>query len=246
MASSRAAQRPDSASRRQVTPRAPSRATSLARYAALVDAVEALLQDDTPDGIGLYQIAERAGVPPASAYHFFPTKEAAFLALARRYLEGFAELLSHPVPIEHLLSWQRLTAWDVKRGTAFFNANPPASKLFLGGFGGLETRQADRDYVEATATAAYERMDSIFHMPFIRDPQKKFHINIQIVDAVLSASYVKNGEVTPDYCEEAITASIAYCRTFMPEHLEIRADVQALIDRGETAIARSSSPRSAQ
>ncbi|OYW87702.1 MAG: hypothetical protein B7Z22_03915 [Hyphomonas sp. 32-62-5] len=56
-----------------------------------------LLADHSPDEIGLYQIADQANVPPGSVYHFFPTKEAAFLALANRYLSGFEALTRKPI-----------------------------------------------------------------------------------------------------------------------------------------------------
>jgi len=226
-----------SSTKRNVRPRTPSRGASVIRYAALVDAVEALLQDESPEDVGLYQIAQRAGVPPASVYHFFPTKEAAFLALAQRYLEGFARLTCEPIPAENLTSWMALTAWDLRLGVTFYNTHPPASKLFLGGFGGLETRQADREYVEAAARNAHQRLGRLFHVPFLRDPQKKFHINIQIVDAVLSMSYVSHGKVTDDYRDEALSVSIAYCRTFLPERLELRTEVQEAIDGGEAMIS---------
>ena len=83
---------------RKASPRKPSRERGHMRYAALLDATEALLQHHSPDDIGLYQIAEHAAVPPASVYHFFQTKDSAFLALAERYLAGFRELALRPVP----------------------------------------------------------------------------------------------------------------------------------------------------
>ncbi len=55
------------------------------------------MRPNAPDDIGLYQIAEEAGVPPASTYHFFPTKDAAFLALAQRYLDGFVAASAEPI-----------------------------------------------------------------------------------------------------------------------------------------------------
>lgn len=226
--------------RNTVAPRAPSRRPGIIRYKALLDALELLLQSENLDDIGLYQIAKFARVPPASVYHFFPTKEAAFLALAQRYLDGFAQLFDEPIATESLVSWQSLFAWDLRRGAEYYNAHSPAAKLFLGGFGGIETRQADRQYVERVAAAAYQRLNSYFHMPFLREPEIKFNINLQIVDAIMSLSYLQFGKVTEHYRDEAYTASVAYCRTFLPEHLEQREIVRDAIARGnrEVAIAK--------
>ena len=53
--------------KRREGPRAPSRGRGVARYGALLDATDALLQVENPDTIGLYQIAEQAGVLLAPA-----------------------------------------------------------------------------------------------------------------------------------------------------------------------------------
>lgn len=230
------------AGRRNVRPRAPTRGRGVTRYAALVDATEALLQENSPDDVGLYQIAERANVPPASVYHFFPTKEAAFLALAQRYLEGFRRLTLEPVPAEALDNWQSLLAWDYRQAMSYYNAHSPALKIFLGGFGGVETRQADREFNERNARNLYNRWNLIFHMPFLREADKKFHINLQILDAVWSISFLRNGSITEDYYGEAVAACTAYCRLFMPERIELRDEHLDKVTRGESVILLNADP----
>ena len=228
--------------RRRVSPRAPSRGRGVIRYAALVDSVDALLTQSSPDDVGLYQIAEHAGVPPASVYHFFPTKEAAFLALAQRYLEGFSELTRRPVDPSALESWQTLMAWDEKLAMDYYNRHPPALKLFLGGYGGIETRQADIAYNAKVAASTYRRLDSAFHMPFVRDADKKFHVVLEILDAVWAISYLQHGCITEEYRREALDATGAYCRLFLPERVELREEHRAAIARGEPVILAPVSP----
>lgn len=208
--------------RRQLSPRKPSRERGVIRFAALVDAVEVLLADHSPDEIGLYQIADQASVPPGSVYHFFPTKEAAFLALANRYLSGFEALTRKPIAPSALQSWQSLMAWDQKQAMQFYNRHPAALKLLLGGFGGLETRQADAQYNIQAGKEMYHRLDTVFHMPFVRDPETKFHITIEILDAVWRISYLKHGRITEKFFLEAVDACTAYCRLFLPERIELR------------------------
>lgn len=226
----------DDVALRAVRPRAPSRGNGVLKYAALVDATEVLLREKSAQSIGLYQIAEQAGVPPASVYHFFPTKEAAFLALAQRYLEGFWQLSQLPVEPSALKSWQTLMAWDFRKAMQYYNANPPALKLFLGGFGGEEVRQADREYNERSARALVKRLGLAFHMPFVRDADKRFHIVLQIYDAILQISYLRKGRISEDYLEEAVVACTAYCRQFLPENLEPTDAVRAAISRGKKLV----------
>lgn len=231
--------------RRNVRPRAPRRGRGVVRYVALVDATEALLQENSTDDVGLYQIAERASVPPASVYHFFPTKEAAFLAVAQRYLEGFGQLGRKPIPASALDNWQTLMAWDHREAVAYYNAHPPALKLFLGGYGGVETRQADREYNEKAAKTLYNRFNRFFHMPFLRDADTKFHITLEILDAVWRISYLRSGVITEPFYEEALAACTAYCRLFLPERTELREEYRDAVGRGESILPSPEPPSDA-
>jgi AcrR family transcriptional regulator len=230
------------APRSRTSPRAPSRGRGLLRFAALVDATETLLADRSPDDVGLYQIAEQAGVPPASVYHFFPTKEAAFLALAQRYLEGFRALHLAPVDAAALHSWQDLMAIDQRRAMDFHNAHPPAMKLFYGGYGGLETRQADIHFVEQTAGWMYRRFDAAFHMPFLREPARKFHISLAILDSIWAISYLRHGRITEDYYAEALDACVAYCRLFLPAETPLRDAHRQSAERHEAVVLTAAEP----
>ncbi|ABI78300.1 transcriptional regulator, TetR family [Hyphomonas neptunium ATCC 15444] len=221
------------AAKRQLSPRKPSRERGVLRFAALVDAVEVLLADHSPDEIGLYQIAEQANVPPGSVYHFFPTKEAAFLALANRYLSAFEALAGMPIDPSALESWQSLMAWDQKQAMQFYNKHPAALKLLLGGFGGLETRQADTRYNVQAGKEMYRRLDTVFHMPFVRDPETKFHITIEILDAVWGISYLKHARITEEFYLEAVDACTAYCRLFLPERIELRDEHRRSLAAGK-------------
>lgn len=40
-------------------------------------------------------------------------------------------------------------------------------------------------------------------MPTLRDIEEKFHIYLEVVDAILALSFVKHGRVTDDYRQQA-------------------------------------------
>jgi AcrR family transcriptional regulator len=230
--------KPDKKTKRaSATPRQPSRGRGMLRYESLIDSTEILLRERNADEVGLYQIAEHAGVPSASVYHFFPTKEAAFAALAQRYLRGFAEQARKPIDPGALYSWQGLMAWDQLQAIDYYHANPPAMTLFMGRYGGLETRKAEAEHNGLLAARVYRRLNSLFHMPALRDTEEKFHIYLEIVDAVLALSFVKHGKVTDDYRQQAWRASTAYCRLFLPEVVELRDEFREAVARGEPVIA---------
>lgn len=172
--------------------------------------------------IGVYQIAEAAGVPAASVYHFFPTKEAAFIALAQRYADQLFEV--HRAPIEACLirNWTDLFEIDARRAMEFYNANVPALTIFYGGHAGVETREIDRVTTSSMSKLAYGRLDKIFHMPFLSHPEIKFTARMNILDAIWSMSVRQEGYIAEDYHQEAISACHAYSQSFLPGRLEKR------------------------
>lgn len=234
MASIKATEKLAASRKRGASPRAPSRGRGVRRYAALLDATADLLKEEAPDAIGLYQIAERAGVPPASVYHFFPTKEAAYVALASRCNE---ELLSvHRTPVEARLieNWQDLYRIDVRRAMEFYNSNPPYLKIIYGGYGGVDAHNVDKVLALSFSTSSYDRLNRVFHMPVIREPEKKFEIRIAILDSVWQISVRRHGTITEEYFEESVKAAIAYARLYIPDHLEPRELLVEAKRRGGT------------
>ena len=208
--------------RAQKIHRKPVRQRGKAKFNTLLDATETLLFEYSVDEIGLYQIAERAGTSPASVYHFFPHKNAAFLALAGRYHDAFCDLLAQPVEPTLLTGWQDLKTILMARSVQYFNSNPPAQKLFLGSGSNWEMRQKDLAWNATIAQQLVEIYDSHFAMPPMKDLAHRFAISISITDSVWALSYALHGRITDEYALEALRAGIAYYRTFLPEYMELR------------------------
>lgn len=217
-------------------PRVPSRGRGIIRHEALLDATEELLRDRQTDDIGLYQIAEQANIPPASVYHFFPTKEAAFLALARRFIQGFSDIYKQPVDYAALTGWQELAKWHLQLAVDYYHQHPPSMKLFLGRYGGYETQRANAALNGDIARTSYHRLNTVFHMPTLRDEERIFRVNIEIIDAILAISYVTHGVITEAYQDEAHRASVAYCRQYLPEMIDLRVEYQEAMARGDPIV----------
>ncbi len=223
-----------SADKKLSAPRKPSRGRGLIRYDALVDATEQLLQSEDPDEVGLYRIAEQAGVPPASVYHFFPTKEAAFTALAMRIMDQLLDVHHEPIHARDVQTWQDLFRLDSTRACSFYNNHPAGLKIFYGGYGGVDARRIDEAATAKLAHAGYARLDKLFHMPFVRNPDFKFSCRLSILDSIWSSSVQRYGLITDEYHEEAVTACLAYSRTFLPDRIEQRDEFRALVEADGT------------
>ena len=210
-------------SKRAAGPRKPLQTRSRERVRILLDAANALLAEREISEVGLYDIAERAGVPSASVYHFFPTKESAYVALAERYLERLYELTRlTPLNRSQIRRWPDFFALSSSRFIEFYHNNPVLLKIFFGGGLNGEVRQRDVEYVRILSEQSYGWMDQYFVMPYIPDAQLHFSVILSINDGITLTSYLRHGYVTQEFQEEMLAAVIAYGRTFLPDVLPIR------------------------
>jgi AcrR family transcriptional regulator len=206
-------------------PRRPSQRRSRLRFEMLLDAADALLCDKETTEVGLYDIAAAANVPPASVYHLFPTKEAAFVALAERYLIGLNSHVIRPVPSGQLRRWQDFVTIELHRAVEYYNDHKVMSKLFFGANVIPDVRLLDVRNVEAASASTYGRINKLFEMPYLFDPDTKFAALIGIYDGIWMTSYARHGRITADFARESELAGIAYCETFLPAVIPLRAPV---------------------
>lgn len=188
----------------------------------LLDAADALLTGKEATEVGLYDIAAAAEVPPASVYHLFPTKEAAFVALAERYLVGLRDCIIAPIERGRLRRWHDLVTIELYRAVEYYNAHAVMLKLFFGANVIHDVRVLDVKNVEAASAMTYHRMNKIFDMPYIEDGDTKFAALIGIYDGIWMTSYARHGRITPDFARETELAGIAYCETFLPPAIPLR------------------------
>lgn len=193
----------------------------------LLDAADRLLAEKETTEVGLYDIAGAAGVPPASVYHLFPTKEAAFVALAERYLAALNDHIVGQVDPGALRRWQDFVALEMNRAIGYYNNHKVMSKLFYGANVIADIRLLDVRNVSAVSASTYDRMNKLFEMPYLHDADTKFAALIGIYDGIWMTSYARHGRITEDFARESELAGIAYCETFLPAVIPLRAPPDA-------------------
>ncbi len=204
------------------TARQPTRRPGHVRFRQLLSALETLLEENNLQKVGLYQIAEKAGVPAASVYHFFPNKEAALLALAAEYHIALHDLASEPLDPPPA-SWQDLVRRKITLAATYHNDHPAALRLFMGAGVTVEVRNADTGQTVRLAQRRALILDAYFEVPHVPDWERRLATSIAIVDGVFGLSYAQHGFIAPAFVDDAWRASIAYLRTFLPEQLERKA-----------------------
>lgn len=203
--------------------RHPVRKGGRLRFNQLLDALDRLLAADGEQQPTLQMIATEAGVPVSSVYHFFPSAEAANVALAERYHAGFAEIATTS-PEQRPSSWQDIVRGRIRASAAYYNAHPVAMNLF---FGTAVTRQIKEMDIDNTLRLARSRAEVIarhFHVSDFQNWEERFATAIAIVDGVFNLSFGRTGCITPEYQQDACVAAVAYLRQYLPEELPLRSE----------------------
>lgn len=197
----------------------PMRRRGVDRLHLLLDATEALLADHPNANISLGQIAERAGVPLSSVYHFLPNRNEAFVLLAKRFNAEFYEMATSAIsPAPE--SWQDLVAFKARNSAAFINSRPAALRLFLGAGVSVEVRST---HFVGDATVAQSRvklLEAYFHLPPVPDLATKIAMSIALQDGIWALSYGRFGSIVPEFLSGSIEAAVAYLRCHLPAYLQ--------------------------
>jgi len=209
----------------------PMRKRGVERYNILLDATERLLADNSDEDISLAQIAEAAEVPLASVYHFFPNRNAAFVALALRFNEEIYQTSITPLTEPEPQTWQELLHMIHARAANFQNSRPAALRLFLGAGVSVAVRNADLSGNARIARSRERFFDAYFHMPIIPDFVESLEIAGASMDGIWSLSYGRHGQITERYRKEATAVAIDYLRRFLPEFLPRKPLTQKALDR---------------
>ena len=79
------------------TPVRKPRASSQTRIAVILTAARELLSEQGVASLSIYSVAERAGIPPSSVYHFFASVPALLEGLTADIHAAFRACLQQPV-----------------------------------------------------------------------------------------------------------------------------------------------------
>jgi AcrR family transcriptional regulator len=167
------------------------------------------------EDISFRDIAEQAGVPEGSAYHFFANRFDVFSALAEELSDQFVEAHRRKVPPSRRKSWQALAEHLVDIGAKVYAENPPARQLLIGGKTPPEVKQADRLNDRAVGNVMYEVFSEYFELPETDEMRKAFFYFIEITDLIFTLSVIEHGEITAEMLAEAKRAGTGYLGTYL-------------------------------
>ncbi len=194
--------------------RGPQRRGELRRV-RLLDAACDLLAVQELRQVSIEDVARRAGIPVASAYHFYPDRIALFTAAARRYGEEVAALLTRPIPARRVRSWEDLIAIQLRRVSRFYRHNPAAQRLLIDPRAPPEVKLVDRVHDRSLSAILEATFGRHFELPRITGRAQIFFHAVEIVDLMLLLSVMQAGRITPQMQRHAWIACCAYLRAFL-------------------------------
>jgi len=185
------------------------------RRKLLLKAAYELLCVRPVEDVSFRDIADKAGVPEGSAYHFFANRFDVFSALAKELSDQFIEAHRRKVPPSRRRSWQALAEHLVDIGAKVYAENPPARQLLIGGKTPPEVKQADRINDRAVGNVMCEVFAEHFELPKSDEMRNAFYYFIEITDLIFTLSVIEHGKITPAMLAEAKRAGIGYLGTYL-------------------------------
>lgn len=192
------------------------------RRRQLIEATRELLVEREIDDISLEAIARRAGIPVASAYHFYPTRLAVFAATAAQLGSEIADVLRRPLPAARVRRWEDVLTLSIERAVRYYARSPATGRLLIDPKSPAEIKLADRRNDRSLGLLLEEMIGRHFALPAIEDRARVFFHAVEIVDLMFLLSMIQSGRITREMVKHARIASIAYLREFLPRRLARR------------------------
>ena len=196
-----------------------TRASSQARIAIILDAVRAQLAEQGASALSIYGVAERAGIPPSSVYHFFASVPALLEALTSEVHAAFRACLQEPLDHAALRDWRDLSRIVEARMLGIYAADPAALQLILAQHGLTEVTRADRKHDIELGRQLQQLFARHFQLPALPTDIEVFTLALELGDRIYASSVQEHGYITPRMAEEGMRVFDAYLALYLPPHL---------------------------
>ncbi len=185
------------------------------RIEEILEAADRVVARQASTAVSLQEVAQAAGLPVASVYHYFATPQALLIALAQRYLLALEELAARPLAHDALAEWADIARFHAGQSIAFYNAHPVAMRLLFGPESGGAIRAADQESALRVARIYCRKLVQHFAMEAGPALEEAFAIAVTVSDAIWSLSFARHGRIEPALAEEAMRARLAYLRLYV-------------------------------
>lgn len=198
------------------------RASSQARIAGILASARELLATHGMANLSIYTVAEHAGIPPSSVYHFFASVPALLEGLTADVHAAFRACLQEPVEHASLRNWHDLSHVIERRMLAIYARDAAARQLILAQHGLAEVTQADHQHDIELGRLMQALFERHFPLPQLPTDIDVFALAMELGDRVYARSVQLHGEITPRLAEEGMRVFDAYLGLYLPAALPKR------------------------
>jgi len=199
--------------RRKLQPR------SLERRNTILSVSRQLLENTAINELSLYQVADSAGIPPSSVYHFFPKVDAILEVLQEEIFQDFEAILDRPFDDKKIHHWSDIMRQLQARYVAYYRERKYARDLILGQYSTGSLRHADYQHDNVLGCRIRACHENYYQLPPLPESYNIFAIAIQVADKVYSISHQEHGDITDVMALEGVNAALAYLGEYIPRQL---------------------------
>ena len=185
------------------------------REALLASALDLLGQTAFAE-ITYQRIADGAGVPLASCYHFYGSKLELVRNLADELTERYLEAVFAPANYAHATTWQECVASHVRNTVAYHNRSAAELQIFFSGDVPLKLRQDALNREKVIGHRLLELIEGKFYMPPIERADAVFFRAVEIGRTVLALEFQEAGRLDDGSATEAVRAVVGYLANYLP------------------------------
>lgn len=190
------------------------------RRTVLVQSLRELLKEEDPSSVTFAKVCERAKIPRASAYHFFPNMGALYLGLRLVHSELVSDRLEK-VDTSEFETWQDYVHFLAREAASVVREDKALMRVVYG-VRNEETKDVGKDLDSSIAKLALSQVEERFLLPDLPEAARKVGIAVSLIDSVFRYSFREQGEITEEMVSEAARAAVAYLRSYLPEFLKYR------------------------
>lgn len=192
---------------------------SLERRNTILSVARQLLENTAINELSLYQVADSAGIPPSSVYHFFPKIDAILEALQEGIFQDFEAILDQPFDDQKIHHWSDIMRQLQARYVAYYRARKYARDLILGQYSTGPLRHADYQHDDMLGCRIRACHEHYYQLPPLPESYNIFAIAIQVADKVYAISHQEHGDITDVMALEGVNAALAYLGEYIPKQL---------------------------
>lgn len=198
-----------------VIARQPQRLRTRARFDQILDTAQTLLRDEGLSAFSIPVLADRLGYTRASIYKFFPTPYAVLNELVQRQLSLLEQRLARTVADSMAQPWPEAMRAAVFAAVEFYNENPVARLLILGGPATHDSYRALELTVQRLGGLIRQLLAPRgIHLPTAPDVAT---LLVETGTGCFRVSQFLHGRITPQYRDEAAKAMGAYLALYAAE-----------------------------